>query len=214
MTAATADLHCSRSDDRYQLEVASETVGLARSVWKFDVRHTSVSDARTLRPVRVREVETQGSKHLETEVNFTPEAVAGRRVEQGKNGTKTTNRSFEFPNVLSVSSALLYLRSKSLTDGTVERLVVYPSTNAYVCTVAVLGREQLSVPTGSYGAIKLDMKLNKVGKNHELVPYKKFKRATVWLSNDADRLILRIEAQISFGTVFGELQSVQFENGK
>jgi hypothetical protein len=56
------------------------------------------------------------------------------------------------------------------------------------------------------------LQLNKIGKNLELEPHRKFRRATIWLSDDADRIILRIEAQIFVGTVFAELQSVRFEN--
>jgi hypothetical protein len=45
-----------------------------------------------------------------------------------------------------------------------------------------------------------------------LEPHKKFRRATIWVSDDAERLILRIDAQISVGTVFAELQSVRFDD--
>jgi len=34
------------------------------------------------------------------------------------------------------------------------------------------------------------------------------------VSDDADRLLLRAEAQIFIGTVFAELQSVRFDNAK
>ena len=63
-------------------------------------------------------------------------------------------------------------------------------------------------------SIKVDLQLNKIGKNRELLPHKKFKHANVWLSDDTDRLVLRIETQIFIGTVFAELQSVQFDHPK
>jgi hypothetical protein len=47
-----------------------------------------------------------------------------------------------------------------------------------------------------------------------LEPHKKFRGATIWVSDDAERLILRIDAQIFVGTVFAELQSVRFDNAK
>ncbi len=215
VAAATAELHFSRNaEDHYQLEGSGQTVGLARKLWKFDVRHLSTTEAHTLRPIQVNETESARSKEWETEVHFTPEAVTSVRAEKQNTGTKTKTRTFAFPNVLSLNSALLYLRAKPLPDGAVERVVVFPATTAYVCTVTVLGREHLTVPSGSYDAIKLDVQLAKVGKDRQLEPHKKFKRATVWLSNDSDRLVLRIEAQIFLGTVFAELQSAQFEHGK
>jgi hypothetical protein len=68
------------------------------------------------------------------------------------------------------------------------------------------------VHAGTYNAIKLDLQLKRIGKHLQLEPYKKFRRATIWVSDDAERLILRIEAQIFVGTVFAELQSMHFDN--
>ena len=214
LTAATAELQLSRVDDRFQLNGKAQTIGLARSLWKFDAESVSTSDARTLRPLQVKEVEHAREKEWQTELSFAPERVTSRRTEQSEKGTKTKTRNFDFANVMSLSSALLYFRSKPLTDGATERIVVYPSTNPYLCTVAVAGREHLTVASGSYNAIKLEVKLNKIGKDRQLQAHRKFKHAIVWLSDDADRLILRVESQIFLGKVFAELQSVQFPNGK
>src|SRR5262249_49150908 len=63
-------------------------------------------------------------------------------------------------------------------------------------------------------AIKLDLQLKRIGKNLELQPHRKFRRGTIWVSDDPERLILRIEAQVFVGTVFAELQSVRFDNAK
>ena len=65
---------------------------------------------------------------------------------------------------------------------------------------------------GTYNAIKLDLQLKRINKHLELEPHRKFRRATIWVSDDADRLLLRIEAQIFVGTVFAELQSAHFDS--
>ncbi|MFL6531045.1 MAG: DUF3108 domain-containing protein [Chthoniobacterales bacterium] len=214
LTAAKAELHFYRADDRFVLDGSAETIGAGRGLWPFEVQHNSTTDARTLRPIHVKEVETRRSKKFDSELNFTAERVTSHRIETRDAKTKASDRTFEFPNAMSLNSALLYLRSKALADGSVERIVVYPGRTPYLCTVSILGREPFSGPTGTHDAIKLDVRLSKIENNHELKPHKKFKRATVWISNDQDRLILRIEAQIFLGTVFAELQSVQFENAK
>ncbi|MGH7935379.1 MAG: hypothetical protein ACREF8_00020, partial [Chthoniobacterales bacterium] len=61
---------------------------------------------------------------------------------------------------------------------------------------------------------KLDLQLKKVGKKGELEPHRKFRSASVWLSDDADRLLLRIEAGVFVGTVFADLEAVHFPNAK
>jgi hypothetical protein len=111
-------------------------------------------------------------------------------------------------------SAALYLRSQPLKESSVYRLAIYPATNAYLATVTVLGREKISVRAGNYNAIKLDLKLKRISDHLELQPHKKFRRATIWVSDDALRVILRIEAQVFVGTVFAELQSVRLDNPK
>jgi hypothetical protein len=87
--------------------------------------------------------------------------------------------------------------------------VVYPGTAAYLATVTVLGRERIKVPAGSYPAIKVDLRLEKVTGDMKLVPHGKFKHATGWLSDDGDRLPLRMNAQIFVGSVWVELAKVE-----
>ena len=111
-------------------------------------------------------------------------------------------------------SAALYLRSQPLKEHSVYRVAAYPATNAYLAIVTVTGREKISVHAGTYNAIKLDLQLKRVGKHLELQPHRKFRRATIWLSDNPERLLLRIEAQIFVGTVFADLQSVRFDNPK
>ena len=215
ITAATGEVRFSKTaDGRFQLEATGGTTGLARTLWSYDVKHTATSDARTLRPIRVKETEEERSKEFTTELSFTEEGVTSVREERHDGESKSKTRRFRFPNVWSLNSALLYLRTQPLHDGAVQRLVIYPSTSAYLATVTVIGRDRITVPTGSYDAIKVDVQLKKIGKGRKLQAHKKFRGATVWLSDDPDRLILRIETQVMVGTVFAELQSVQFENPK
>ena len=213
-SAATADIRLEKLGNRFQILASGKTVGLARGLWSYELQHKSFSAAPTLRPIQVKEVERTRSKQVTTELTFSPEGVTSAREERKGEKVSLKTRRFEFPNVLSLTSALLFLRGQPLPDGAVERVVVYPATSAYLCTMTVVGRERLTVPAGTYEAIKLDGQLSKIGKDRELLPYKKFSKATVWLSNDADRLLLRIEAQIFLGKVFTELQSVQFDKSK
>jgi len=78
----------------------------------------------------------------------------------------------------------------------------------------VLGREKIAVRAGGYNAIKLDLKLQRVDQKLQLEPYRKLRRATLWVGDDTDRILLRIEAQIFVGTIFAELQSVRYETPK
>ena len=213
MTAATGEIHFTKpSNDRFQLEGTGRTIGFVRALWKLDVTQRAVANSQTLAPIETRQTESYRSKKLATHLTFTSTGVTRARTEGEGAAEKKTSKQFNFPDLFDLHSAALYLRSQPLKRGSVYRLAVYPTTNAYLATIKVTGRDKISVRAGTYNAIKLDLQLEHIGKHLELEPHKKFRGATIWVSDDAERLILRIEAQIFVGTVFAELQSVRFDN--
>jgi hypothetical protein len=214
LTAATGDVHFTKpSENKFQLDGTGRTIGFVRALWKLDVSYQAIASPETLRPIEAQQIETYRSKKIVTHLTFTNNGVTRARTE-GKGGAEAKTRQFNFPNLFDLFSAMLYLRSQSLKDRSVYRVVAYPATNAYLATVTVVGREKISVHAGSYSAIKLDLQLKRIGKHRQLEPHRKFRRATIWVSDDAERLLLRIEAQVFVGTVFAELQSVGFDNPK
>ena len=214
-TAATGEIRFEKlSDARFHLEANGGTVGLVRTLWKYNIRHSAFLNAATLRTLEIKEVESIYSNQFTTDLTYSPDGVSSAREERKGRQTQSKSRRFDFPDVQSIISTLLFLRSQPLPEGAVHRVVVYPATSAYLSTIRVLGREHVTVPTGKCEAIKLDLQLSKIGSKHELVPHKKFRNATIWISNDNDRLVLRVKAQVFVGTVFAELQSVQFDQAK
>ena len=211
MTAATSEAYLHRGEQQtFVLEGRGRTVGLARVLWKFDLSYRSVVNAQTLRPLEAHQVETARGKRIETNLKFSNEGVNSRRLE-GNRATPTV-KDFASENLYDLHSVFLYLRSQPLRDRSVYRVAVYPANSTYVATLSVLGREHIRVRPGSYNAIKLDLKLQRVSKKGDHEPHRKFKRATIWLSDDNDRVLLRIESQIFVGTVTAELQSIRFDN--
>ena len=207
-TAATSEAHFTKTaQNRFQLDGTGRTVGLSRALYKLDVEGWAVTDADTLRPIELKQTEVYRSTTTTTHLVFKDNKVTSERTE----GNTTKNREFTFPGLYELLSAMLYLRSQPLQDSGVCRVVVYPQKGPYLATVTVVGREKISVRAGSYNAIKLDLKINRIGKDMELQNYKKFRRATIWISDDPDRVLLRIEATIFVGTIFCELHSVRFE---
>jgi hypothetical protein len=213
-TAGVGQIHFTHpSTGRFQVEGKGGTIGFVRALWKLDVHHRALADAETLRPLEMEQTESYRRKEFVTELAFTNNGVKRTRTETPST-TGPSTKQFDFPNLYDMHSATLYLRSQSLKNGSAYRILVYPATTPYLATLTVTGRERIAVYAGTYQAIKLDLHLNKIGKNLELEPHKKFRRATIWVSDDPDRILLRIEAQIFVGTVFAELQSIKFDNPK
>jgi len=209
---ATAEIKFGKAGgNRLQLDLSTRTIGLARTLWKFDATGTSVVDASTLRPISVRQIENDRGEKIVTELTYSPAGVVSKVTVNPRNETKV--RHFDFPRLFDLQSAMLYLRSQPLEDRSVQRIVVYSATAPYLATVTVLGRERITVPAGTYNAIKFDLQINRI-KDGELQPHRKFRRASAWLSDDPDRLLLKIEAQVFIGSVVCELQSVDFGEPK
>ena len=214
VVAATGEIRFDRSDGRLQLVGVGQTVGVARALWKFDVRHRSLADAVTLRPIQMHQVDVTRKKTVTTDLTFKANEVERIRTDNKSNKTPKP-KTFAFSGgVFDMHSALLYLRSQALHEGDVYRLVIYPATNPYLATLTVKNHSPIKVAAGDYPAIQLDLQLNKIGKKGELEPHKKFRRASIWVSDDSDRLLLRVEASIFIGTVFAELQAIRFPNDK
>ncbi len=214
VVAATAEIRFDQANDHLLLVGDGHTVGVVRTLWKLDVHYRALADAATLRPIRMHQVDEMRNKTVITDVIFKSDRVERVRTDNKSNKTAKP-KTFSFPGgIFDMHSALLYLRSQPLHDGDVYRLVVYPATSPYLATLTVSNHSSIKIETGAYPAIKFDVQLSKIGKKGELEPHKKFRRASVWVSDDSDRLLLRIEASIFVGTVFAEMRSIRFPNDK
>jgi hypothetical protein len=212
LTAARADFDFSKAPGgQYRLSMTTQTVGLVRSLWRMDSQHTAVCDAASLRPIRLQQTETYKDETETTQVEFFPDRVKRLTRVTPSEEPPEKEKTFKLPDLFDLQTGLLFVRSQRLQAGDSYRFVTYPSTTPYFAEVEVLGREKLKVAAGTYDAIKCRLRLERVTKKRELAPHAKFKRGIAWLSDDRDRLLLKIEAEITMGSVWTELESVEFK---
>jgi hypothetical protein len=204
-TAGHVEAQFERTDgDTCELDATAATSGLARALWRMDATHQARGDLDSLKPLTVTQQEVYRSQIIKTDLRFDDDGVD--RLRESTNDKKPAKRKrYDFPGLYDLQTALLYVRSQKLADGDVYRMVVYPATAPYLATVTVLGHEKIRVKAGSYPAIKVDLSLERVMGDMTLAPHGKFKRGTGWLSDDADRIPLRLNAQLFVGTVWVEL---------
>jgi uncharacterized protein DUF3108 len=210
--AAKADVRF-YSPDRNTLEVEAKgfTSGLARTLFKLDVYQKARENRSALRPIQFFQEEHYKSETIKTNVKFDPNSVTGVREKIPDNKPPKTT-IFNFGPVFDLCTALLWIRSQPLNDGDTEKLVVWASNAPYFATVRVIGREVLKIGNEDKKAIRLDLKLNGITKSMELKEHKLFKSGRGWLSDDSDRLPLRLEADIFIGYVYAELTSFQMRS--
>ena len=208
--AADATARFSKSKGKFVLGLSARTSGVARTLWRMDSEGRSVVDASTLRPVKLEQTEKYSRNTISTTVDFSPEGARRLKVETPSETDKPNVKSFKFGNVHDLHSAFLFIRSQRLKTGDTLRLCVYPGTSPYLADVKVGARETVKAAQREWTAIPCEIRLRRINKDFELADYNKCKTATVWLSDDPDRLVLRIEAEVYVGRIWAELERVTF----
>ena len=127
-----------------------------------------------------------GVVHASTKTNF-------RTNEELKR-----DHTFKFSNAHDPISALQYIRRQPLKDGEKIYLCLHPFKSPMFSEITVLGREMHN----GKACIKLDVKLQKIDKDTmHLHSYDKLKKATLWITDDADRILTELRSQVFIGDV-------------
>ena len=211
LQAAKAEIHLfSQTRNTFEIDATGATSGFARALFKLDIYQQAIENKMTLRPIHFFQEEKYRSETVRTNVDFESNQLTGLR-EKIPTSYPDMPKIFKFSPVFDMASALLWVRSQPLAEGETESIVVWASNAPYLATVTVLGRDAIKVNGHEERAIKLALKLNGIDSKMHLKEYKLFKDGRGWLSDDAKRIPLRIEADIFIGYVFGELESVQIE---
>ena len=215
ITAAEAEATSTLSrDGRNVLDFSAKTTGVVRTMWKMDAQAVSSCDPVTFRPVKLTQTETYKKKVVTTVVDFLADGPVQRQTQEPPESVPRAVRRFHFPEVHDLNSAVLFIRSQALAQGDAVKLCVFPGGAPYLATATVTGRERVKVAGREWAAIRCDLQLNRIEEDFTLMPHKKFKKATAWISDDSDRLLLKISADVQVGSVWAEMQSVDFSDGK
>jgi hypothetical protein len=220
MTAARADLVINRNNSGlYEFRADTATIGAARTLWSFDAVVRSTVSAPQLRPIRIEQTEERSDRTLRETVRF--DATGAERIKSvvpkaGNVEAKSETKRFESGALQDFMSAFLNLRSQPLANGDTRTVVVMSPSVPYLMTVTARNREEINTRAGRFRAIRISVdSIQRVKGDGTLVPHKRFRSATVWLSDDATRQILRVQSQVFIGAVFLELDSPpQVANGR
>lgn len=212
--AAEATAKFSRSKGTAKLDLTAKTIGIPRTLWKMDTVATSTVKATTLRPIRLSETDTYARKSIKTEVDYFPTSARRLRTPTPADDKPAKPKSYKLPHTHDLHSALLFIRSQRLAKGDTIKLCVFPGSSPYLAEVTAGESETVKASGKEWKAIPCEIKLRAIDKNQALTSHTKFKKATAWLSDDSDRLLVRIEAEVYIGSIWAELRDVKFDEAK
>lgn len=213
ITAARAEMVIKRPQaDTYEFRADTNTVGTARTLWPLDATILSTVNASRLRPIRIDQTEERSDRTLRESVRFDADGADRTRTIVPKSGAgapRTETKRFDSMSLQDFMSTFLLLRSQSLGNGETRTVAVMSPSVPYLMTVTVRNREEISIRAGKFRAIRISVdSIQRVKDDGSLVPNKRFRSATIWISDDATRQILRVQSQVFVGSVFLELDSV------
>jgi len=181
--------------------------GAATALFSSRFNFWSELHQTNLRPRFFQGTETDSKETVTTTVHYHADRVASRETTRTlrSGNTSTKDRLFHFAPVHDIFSAMLHVRSQKLHPGEQVTIVVQPFETPYLLRVRCIGREvHAGVP-----AIRLTVGMQKIDRDTlELKPYKKLKRdATLWLSDDIERVPLELRASAFIGDIRAVIRS-------
>ena len=175
--------------------------GPAAALFSYHANFWSEINATTLRPRFFQAVGTDEDETVTTTVRHGAGVVVSQETTRNlaTGAVETKDREFRFTPVFDLFSAMLHVRARKLDDGERIVMVVQPFDTPYLLRIHVAGRE---IHDGRK-TIRLTAGLAKIDRaTLELKPYKKLKRdATLWLSDDTDRIPVEFRADAFIGDV-------------
>lgn len=215
IAAASARADFTANGSRLRMEAWGGTTGAVRYLWELKATHTSLVFPSDLRSDWFFQEEKYASRTVYTQAIYQRDGLWRQRdVVPDPNGPARWKQIKIEPS-RGLVATMLFIRSQPLNPNDRVGVIAFPGDDSYLVEIRVVGREMLKVAGKTYPAIKLDFDIQKIVRDKEtkvsrLEPHKKFRSGHVWISDDADRMALRIEVNIFIGYVFGELVDVKY----
>jgi len=182
--------------------------GLVRSIFPYDFKAESRYRGNTLKPVSYKIWEDTREETKDLRGSFSGSKVTIKESAKPKDGGKphSTTESFQHDQLFDLFTSVMYVGSQPLKNGDQINMVLLPFNKPYLAKVKVLGREKHL----GHNCIKLDLKLSKVNSDLSLKHYDKMKSATMWISDDDNRVMVELRSKIFIGDVRATLKSSEW----
>ncbi len=163
--------------------------------YHVDDTYETWMDTTTLSSLRFHQTQLEGGKRRVKRYEIFPERSTFQ------DGTHPEEKSV--PDPLDDGSLLYAVRTLPLHTGDVYEFNRYYKPDRNPVRVRVLRREKVSVPAGTFDAVVVAPTVKTKGY------FSEGGRAEVWLSDDANRLVLRVQSSLPVGSLSMQLRTLQ-----
>lgn len=185
----------------YVIRSTATSTGAAATLFPYQNSFWSELDPASMKPRYFHAVEKDNKETVTTTTRHYQDRVETSEITKPNKGGRESkqDRVFGFAPTYDIFSAMMHIRGQKLETGDQINLVVHPFGTPYLLRVKVLGRENHM----ERKAIRLSVGMRKIDrKTLELKPYKKLNSdATLWLSDDENRIPVEFRAAVFIGDV-------------
>ncbi len=186
----------------FHVRADAKTVSAIRLFYKLKHRSEAMFRADTLEPFTFYSRDTERRKQKYRQVYF--EGGGKIRFKAWKNGKARADDEFFSENsTLDPFSAAFLARSLPINVGSVKEFDVFNGKHRFLITFEVTGREVLDTNQGKRNAFKVVPSVRKLTDSSG--EESRLKSATIWISADSYRDILKVESKVLIGSVTAEL---------
>lgn len=185
------------------------TTGAVRLVRAIDDESTTVVDAQTGAPLRLSTHVLMNGQETFTEAVFSPGQA---RVEVRRGDNKPVRPyAFAFGDLPAhdAHSAMAHVRSWKPAPGTKRTVWLVGGRRLWRVDLSYAGDDAVGTVQGNRDAVRLDGVAYRVHPDHRVDESRPPRRFSVWMSNDADRVPLRVTAVTELGDIEIDLADYQ-----
>jgi len=200
-----------KKDKRYKNLTISQAYGRSQGVaygmFPYHFSMTSFTKSSNQQPLMFVADEKDKREKVKTTNTFKKSGVAHASTKDKFKEKNVIKRDhvFKFANAHDPISAIQYIRRQPLKNGDKLNLCLHPFRSPMFAEITVLGREKHH----GKACIKLDVKLQKIDiKTMHLKEYSKLTKATLWITDDANRLMTELRSDVFIGDVRAVLKKI------
>ena len=188
--------------EAYKVQASAKTGGMVKLFYKMKHLSQSVFDADSLEPRRFISKQEERSRKKTRKVSFSDNGII--RAQSEKNGRPGRTLEFNSGNAtFDPISAAFLARSLPLELGKVASFDVFNGKHRYLITFTVAARETIEVLGRSLDTFKV---IPHVEKLTDSEGEKRLSSASIWITADARRDVVKLESEVFVGSVEAELK--------
>lgn len=185
-----------------QVHAKAWTGGAVAALYRLRHDSASLFNSQSFAPKEFHSIQKENSKTQYRQIYFRQGGlIESDRWREGK--VRDPRVSFQSDNLtFDPITAIFYARSLPMDIGVERNFDVYTARHRFLITLKVESLEWIKMGMRQVRAYKVVPKVKKLTEEQE---DKKFRRATIWVSADQRRDILKLESEVWVGSIVAEL---------